>query len=234
MIDIESLSLSTTDTPILQIAAVPFDSEDTELLGEIRAFNEFFPLQPQLDLNRKINADTLGFWLDQPGEMLARIRRQCLVGNDPEELFALLRALNRKIDSVINSSHGDYEIWARGPQFDLVAIANLMVACGQTPVWHYSKVRDLRTLMATAGLSSRDVQRNPSLEDHDALDDCVFQISCYFAAQKALGSTPLHLTQAEVAAAGNEAALTTAPKPLHAPPTFGLADPTLPMPVNPV
>ena len=154
MIDIESLSLSTTDAPILQIAAVPFDSEDTEMTGEIRAFNEFFPLQPQLDLSRKINADTLGWWLDQPREMLARIRRQCLVGNDPEELFALLRALNRKIDSVIDSSGGDYEIWARGPQFDLVAIATLMQACGQTPTWDYNKVRDLRTLMATAWKSS--------------------------------------------------------------------------------
>ena len=81
-------------------------------------------------------------------------------------------------------SKGEYEIWARGPQFDIAAVESLMEECGVEVPWVYDSVRDLRTLMAAAGITTDDVPKPEGMIAHHAGWDCIYQIRCYMEANR--------------------------------------------------
>lgn len=173
MIDIETLDTRPKGV-VTQIGMVIVDLQDPTT--PIRVIEETLPIQPQLELNRTIGADTMLFWMRQPDE--TRKHLQDCGGNDLEELLAITRNINRKLDSEIRSANNDYEVWARGPQFDVVMLESLFQDCGQSVLWTYDSVRDLRTFMKQAGVKSEDVD-SAGLVPHDAVDDCKFQWRCY-------------------------------------------------------
>lgn len=183
MLDIESLDLGPRSV-VTQIALYPF-SLDTEEVLENHVWS-YLPIQPQLDLiqPRTIRASTLHWWMQQSDE--ARAKFELNVIDDFDSLPVLMRHLTREFNRMTQGV--DYELWAKGPQFDVTNVESLYKDCGMKAPWEYQKVRDLRTLMAEAGLHTRDVPRPTHFIDHAAGWDCRYQILCYFEARKNLRS----------------------------------------------
>ena len=176
MIDIETLSLH-RDAIVTDVCMLPFTS-DGEIDENFDPFRAVLPANPQKEiLGRDMNVGTILFWMDQPPEARAPWLRETLNGN-----IVHLNSLMNLMASRIRFWEPT-EIWARGPQFDIVILENIFQGLDIQVPWKYNIVRDLRTLMAVAGLNTDDVEKQPDFIQHSALSDCVFQVRCY---QKAM------------------------------------------------
>lgn len=182
MLDIETLDTGPRSV-IMQLAAVPFDFDEEEILHN-KVFTIHLPIQPQLDLlrPRTISASTLAFWMEQ-SDTAKDIFSRCDIP-DFESLRDGVSAFVYQFSRMIKNV--EYEVWARGPQFDITNIESLLVDLGFTAPWKYDKVRDLRTFMSAAGVTTKNVLRPESLPVHDAYSDCVYQIQCLFEAKRLL------------------------------------------------
>lgn len=180
MADIESLDVGPRSV-VSQIGMVFAPAADPEtILAEVLVY---LPIQPQLTLERTISASTLAFWMKQGEE--ARKEFEQNTGDDFDELPALLRHVNRKFDQIVDGR--EYELYARGPQFDIVNIESVMSDVALKPAWRYDRVRDLRTVMALAGLRTADVPRDTTrFPEHMAVADCNYQLQCLAEALKHL------------------------------------------------
>lgn len=185
MVDIETLDLGARPL-ITQIGLVPWDMEEDTILSD--GLHTFLPMQPQLELipQRTISADTFTWWMKQSDEARAVFDKN--ISDDFDDLPLLLRQFVRRVAQLTNNGKIAYEIWARGPQFDLVAIETLLKDCGFATPWKYDRIRDLRTLMALAGVKSEDVSQPQGFVAHNAFWDCKFQIECYREAKRRLRS----------------------------------------------
>lgn len=181
--DIESLDLG--PRPIItQVAMYALDLDEDELLDRSHYF--YYPVQPQLQLAtpRTFSFDTLAWWMKQSDE--ARAKFEMSGSQDFEELPSLLRHLTTTFKQITNDGTIPYEIWAKGPQFDLVAIETLMQDCGIEVPWKYDTVRDLRTLLALAGINPKNIPQPAGFVGHAANWDAKYQINQYREAIKAL------------------------------------------------
>jgi hypothetical protein len=180
MLDIESLDLGPRSITT-QVGMIAFSVDDPET--EIRRIEAYLPVQPQVTLGRTFSWDTLMWWMSQDEKARAHFIENS--GNDMEELLALVRSIHRKMSELIRTAGGknNVELWARGPQFDVVNLETLMVDCGLTPPWAHDSVMDLRSTMRLAGIRSEDVDSS-GIVQHVAMEDCKFQIRCYIEAMK--------------------------------------------------
>lgn len=186
MLDIETLATETRPV-VIQIAMASWALDDPSTI--VRSLKHFLPVDPQLQLipSRKINASTIGFWLRQGDSSRLAIASE--LEGDFDDLAALLRAVARGFNQMtVGLKDHEYEVWARGPQFDVNAIESLMTECGVVVPWEYSQVRDLRTLMAAAGIGTDDVPKFEGFIAHRAEHDVRYQIDCHAAAMHKLGS----------------------------------------------
>ena len=183
MLDIETLDLG--PTPIItQVALYGLDlGEDTILESH---HYHFYPIKPQMDLlpARTFSVDTLVWWMEQGEEARSRIKMS--TDDDFETMPALLNGLVATFNHLTNRGTRPYELWARGPQFDVVAVETLMKQCDVKIPWKYDTVRDLRTLMALAGLNARDVIEPAGFIKHAANWDVKFQFECLREARRLL------------------------------------------------
>lgn len=178
MMDIESLDTGPRSivSQIGMVAAMATDPET--IIGEELLY---LPIQPQIDLKRTLSAGTLVWWMRQSDA--ARKEFEQNTGDDFEELPALLRRMNRKFTEFVAGR--EYEVWARGPQFDVTNIESIMNDCAVKPAWRYDRVRDLRTVMAQAGLRTQDIPRDlERFPEHMAVADCHYQMQCLTQAQR--------------------------------------------------
>lgn len=182
MADIESLDIGSRSV-VLQVALYGLDADEDEILEDY--VWSFLPIQPQLDLiqPRTISASTLLWWMQQSDEARAMFEKNVL--EDFENLPVMMRHLTREFTRM-TSKYSNYELWARGPQFDVVNLESLYADCGMRAPWKYDSVRDLRTLMKQAGLSTGDVDPPHGFIPHQASWDAKFQLRCYREARKAL------------------------------------------------
>lgn len=180
MLDIESIDTGPRAV-VLQIGVIGFDLDDPDTV--LLEMQEPLPIQPQIALGRTISARTLIWWMGQDHEARAHFTQNG--GEDMDELIAIVRDVNRKMDRLINNAD-TVEVWARGPQFDAVNLETLFNECGQSVAWSYSHVRDLRTLMGSAKISTADVPRDPKHVPHVAIHDCRYQLECYVEAMRRL------------------------------------------------
>ncbi len=182
MVDIETLGTS-TESVVVQLAIQPWIMDDESV--KIAPMFYDIPIGPQLDMipARSVSADTLGWWMKQSDAARESIN---FIGGDFEELKASMLHMIRQFSVIANGQ--PYEVWARGPQFDIAIIESLLRQCGLSAPWEYNTVRDLRTLMALANLSSNDVPKPAGFVAHHALWDAKFQIDCYHEALRRLWS----------------------------------------------
>jgi hypothetical protein len=171
---------------LTQVGIIAFPLDDPET--ETRRIAEYLPVQPQIDvLKRTVNFDTVLWWMEQ--EDAARKKLKESAGNDSEVLLSLVRSIHRKLADLIRTvGDSNVELWARGPQFDVVNLESLFVDCGLSAPWRYDCVMDLRSLGRLAGVRTADVDR-AGLIPHVASEDCKFQIRMYAQAIAKLGQT---------------------------------------------
>ena len=187
MMDIETLGKRATAVA-WQTALFAVESTDPETILD-RPHHAYLPIQPQLDLNRVIDGDTMLFWM-KPEQDAARqgMVTEC-DSEDFDELVAALRHFNRAFERYADQAQGDWELWTRG-NFDAPIMESLLRQCGLPCHWsnEFRKLRDLRTFEAIAGVSYKDVQPQPGFIKHRADHDAVFQLTHLAALNKALGA----------------------------------------------
>lgn len=183
MLDIESLALGTRPV-ITQVALLGYDLEEDELLEPRHV--QFYPVDPQQQIipPRRISASTIAWWMKQSDEARARFEQS--VSDDFAELPALARHLIGTFNQLTLDGRANYELVARGPQFDVAAIETLLEDLGLKAPWDYSKVRDLRTLLATAGINGMNVPKPAGFIPHVAYWDARWQLNQYIAARRRL------------------------------------------------
>jgi hypothetical protein len=183
MLDIETLDIpenSGISAVVTDICLWPFTNLG-EFVPDVDPIRFILPAKPQIkDLGRSMGFDTMMFWFDQPAEARAPWFKDIQVGS----LVDLHMNVHMLADQI--RLHTPTEIWARGPQFDVAILEDLMRQLQIDIPWKYNQIRDLRTLMAMAGLDVKDVHPQPGFVKHSAFSDCVFQVKCYKEAVKIL------------------------------------------------
>lgn len=183
MVDIETLALGTRPV-ITQVALLGYDLQEDELMDNRHV--QFYPIEPQQQLipPRVISASTISWWMKQSDE--ARERFEKSTSTDFNDLKALIQHLLITFDQLTIQGNANYEVVAKGPQFDVAALETLIVELGFEVPWKYDRVRDLRTYCAAAGIDSRTVPQPAGMIPHVAYWDARWQIDMYLAAKKAL------------------------------------------------
>jgi hypothetical protein len=179
MIDVESLDLG--PRPVLtQIAMLGYDLQEDELLENRHV--QYYPIEPQQRIlpARTISAETIVWWMSQPDE--ARERFKYSTEKEFEDLASRCRNLVTVFNQLTNHGKTNYEVVAKGPQFDIVAIETLLTEVGLTVPWAYDRVVDLRTMLRRAGINPKNVAKPAGCIPHVAFWDARWQISQYLAA----------------------------------------------------
>lgn len=188
MIDLETLAVH-MNAAVLQIgvAAWQFDGEGAEIEDSpFRVFNEYLPLQPQIDLGRIIQAGTIKFHID--------LGFNCLVRSITSDngLVETLHTFAGFFDDL-----EDYAVISRGAAFDFPIIESLMTLVGVKVPWKYNQVWDHRTVMNLVG--DPGIARPTHFVNHDGYWDARFQLRQLIAIFEKMGgesedSPPIHGT----------------------------------------
>ena len=183
MLDIESLALGPRPV-ITQAALLGYDLNEDELLDSRHV--QYYPVDPQQMIipPRRIMATTIAWWMKQSDD--ARENFELSTSNDFQDLPALGRNLISVFNQLTNNGTRPYELYARGPQFDVVAIETLLEELGLEKPWKHDSVRDLRTLLALAGVNPKNVVKPAGFIPHIAYWDARWQINQYLHAKRVL------------------------------------------------
>lgn len=165
-IDIETLSLA-PNALVLSIGAVVFSPQTG--LGE--TFYEVLNRYEQK--NRRISIQTTEWWLDL-------VQESSLPGALFNDVMAPVALTLQRLRDFCGVE--PFEIWARGPQMDIVVLDSLYPDFGMRPPWKYDMVRDQRTLCSFVP-GSLPFQGTR----HNALDDAKHQARGIIQAMAQLG-----------------------------------------------
>lgn len=158
MIDIETMG-SQSQSAIVSIGAVRFDLKTGEI-GE--RFYVNVDLQSCIDFGLIINSDTLMWWLNQNEEARKKITEKGVTL--PVALLSLSTFITK-----------DDEVWGNSARFDLGILSDACNAVKMPIPWDFRKERCVRTLVAfSPEVKAAEVNTGVA---HDALADCIFQIS---------------------------------------------------------
>lgn len=165
--DIETLDTTPTSI-VLSIGAAKFNLEDDEAYDEIRddkgrTFYAALKVQPQIELGRTVNADTLQWWMTQ--------------SKDAQKVFFENKyEVEQGLNDLTEFCQGTKYAWGNGNVFDNVIIRNLYDSFSMTYPYHFARDLDLRTLKIAAGNPKIQIHTEADTNvKHNALDDAVFQ-----------------------------------------------------------
>lgn len=150
MVDIETMD-TVSNAAVVQIGAVVIEPD----LSITRQY--VMAIDPE-DARKygMVGVATMKWWDEQE----THIREHVFAGK--ELSFNVVEDFAAWVEST-----GATEVWAQGPQFDLVVLENLYRAHSRAAPWAYNAGRDLRTLKAL--FDARSPLSN--LAQHDALAD---------------------------------------------------------------
>lgn len=158
MIDLETLGTS-SDSVFLSVAAVQFNDTD---VGEV--FYRTVSMESALKAGRKINPQTLEWWLDQKPEVMK------LMFSNPVSLDDLLIDFKKFI-----LSNESVCLWGNSASFDVGKLTHAYENSIYPKPWSHRNEKCYRTIKSIFHLP-------PSLEPelvgeaHNPVDDCVYQI----------------------------------------------------------
>lgn len=156
MIDIETLGV-TPDAAILAIGACAFDPETGDVGDTFYAGIELsYAIK-----NRRIDADTLAWWLKQ-----SEAARNAAFFQGTYTLREALEALTAWLPSPA-------VVWGNGSGFDITLLENAYLQVGLLVPWNYRNVRDMRTIVALEAVGKDEIP--PVGTAHNALDDAIWQ-----------------------------------------------------------
>ena len=158
MIDLETLG-TTADAVILSVGAVKFDLESDAIDEE--GFYGSISIESNMDLGRKIDEDTLLWWLKQPAAA------QNVFHEDKLSLEQTLMDLSDWL------GNAEWIVWAKGPGFDVAMLEHAYKRLGMSPPWAFWNVRCVRTYMALPG--AKGLTAPTEGVAHNALSDAYQQ-----------------------------------------------------------
>lgn len=166
MIDLETLGAG-PDCVILQIAAVPFKE-----VGMLPAVDNFYipslSIAEQINLGRKLEDDTLRWWMSTDPEKL------CVILNTKQCCFVDALA---DFENYIHKLDPAF-IWSHGATFDIPILTHAFKQFGLRWPVGYDCFRDTRTLLWMKKVRSfRDLPYT-NCDPHDALGDAIYQAYC--------------------------------------------------------
>jgi exodeoxyribonuclease VIII len=160
MVDLETLG-TTVDSVFLSVAAIQFDFNTGEK-GDI--FNMNIKLDDALKHGRKVQADTVHWWLtQQPATMQKMFERS-------QPLACVLGALKNFIES-----NGIVYTWGNPASFDLGMLIHAYNQLGIEAPWKYYNERCYRTMKSLFELPMERLDVGNS-EAHNPMADCNYQI----------------------------------------------------------
>ena len=178
MVDLETLGTNSNST-VFQISAVSFNIKTGE---KYDIFNKIIDITTIKD--NKITGDTLKWWLKTDKELLNK-----LINN--KESINNIEAWSSFYNWIVSQSINkkDIYLWGNGIKFDNVMIDTQMSMVGIKYPIFYRNDRDVRTIVDLACMKlNTNIEDFKKLipmigEQHNALDDCVYQIKlvnyCY-------------------------------------------------------
>lgn len=173
MIDVEALRLKKPwKAPLMEIGIVTFDD-----VGTVLSTKRILVKKEGLPKWASVEKATLDFWQEQPywRELQRDIMR---VG-----LPAMAAIIDLK---AFLQYHRVEAFWFAGPQYDQVMLEAYFDEYKIEPNWRYNDSRDLRTIR----------KQHPAIYDplikartgsHQAVDDCLFQVSVLRGISEATG-----------------------------------------------
>lgn len=173
MVDLESLG-TRSDAVILSLGAVKFDLDSDKI--DDKAFYAPISIDSNLELGRRIQEDTLLWWLKQ------EIAAQSVFH---EEKIALPQALEDFSDWV---GTGDYEVWSNGADFDIPMVAHAFAQIQMETPWKFWASNCVRTYKKLPGAKAIASGVPFTGVKHSALADAVHQAQVVQAIHKNLFS----------------------------------------------
>lgn len=161
MIDLETLGTK-VGSVITSIGAVQFDLRT----GEVgKQFYQRIDIQSSLNHGMKVDAGALKFWFEQPDHSRLELTKD---GMTLGEALYKFRVFLQELGTA------DLKVWGNSNRFDLGALESAYSAIKQEIPWYFRNERDVRTLVAFAP----DIKKNAVFKgtQHNAIDDCLFQI----------------------------------------------------------
>lgn len=154
MFDCETLG-TTASAVILSIGAVKFDHASDAI--DDAGFYASISIESNLDYGRRIQEDTLLWWLKQDAAAQNVFH---------EAKIALGDALVELSDWI---GGDDYCAWSNGADFDLPMLAHAYSQCQIETPWKYWNSRCVRTYKTLPG--AKDIRIPPAGVKHNALSD---------------------------------------------------------------
>ncbi|MCH7400103.1 3'-5' exoribonuclease [Belliella sp. DSM 107340] len=167
MIDLETFGKG-AEAVVLSIAAIPFEKGVDA--GNNPVFSKNIDLADSLNWGRKIEAETLIWWLHQDQEILKSLMEW------PEKLETVFYGLKNFINEHCVK---DVKVWSKGPSFDASILSNIysMRGFGIPKPWEYYNERCVRTELH----GWEEIVKNkvpPPAYKHEPKYDCLYQIAC--------------------------------------------------------
>lgn len=168
MIDVETLGTA-ADAVILSVGAVKFDLLSDQFDEE--GFYGSISIDSNLDAGRRINEDTLLWWLKQPAAAQAVFHENKL-------------SLEQTLVDLSNWLGGrrDWKVWSKGPSFDIAMIEHAYKQFGMVPPWDFWNARCVRTYMDLPG--AKGISAPDEGIKHNALSDAYQQAKTVQAIHK--------------------------------------------------
>lgn len=169
MIDLETLG-TVADAAIMSIGAVRFDLDSDKI--DDTGFYASVSIDSNTEFKRRIQEDTLLWWLKQP------IEAQTVFHESKQTLPAALHDLADWIGT------DDCHMWSNGADFDLPMLAHAFTQCGMEVPWKFWNSNCFRTYKKLPGAKNI---RLPMLgTKHNALFDAIHQAKTAQAIQAKL------------------------------------------------
>lgn len=168
MIDVETLGTA-ADAVILSVGAVKFDLLSDQFDEE--GFYGSVSIDSNLDAGRRINEDTLLWWLKQPAAAQAVFHENKL-------------SLEQTLIDLSNWLGGrrDWKVWSKGPSFDIAMIEHAYKQFGMVPPWDFWNAQCVRTYMDLPG--AKGISAPDEGIKHNALSDAYQQAKTVQAIHK--------------------------------------------------
>ena len=167
MLDLETLG-TTADAVILSIGAVKFDLDSNAMDDE--GFYASISIDSNLDARRRIDEDTLVWWMSQS-----------------EQARAVFAEPKQTLDGALGSladwlGHNKRYVWSNGASFDIPMLEHAYKGYGWEAPWEFWNSRCVRTYRSLPG-----ADRVPKpVNDHNALRDAINQARYVQGIQAAL------------------------------------------------
>jgi len=163
MIDMETLSVNTTNPVILTVAAIKFDPFRDDRNKETRAVEIWYErpdVDQQIEEGRHVDENTVAWWGRQNPEAL----EEAMGTTGRKDFVTCLKELSRWCNDIEG-------VWSNGSIFDVVILENAMREYNVHIPWKYWQVRDTRTLWALV-----DDPEMPKDGAHNAKCDAMRQV----------------------------------------------------------